>query len=101
MLAPTDCTGANEGLIKKNPLIENRIGLNCFDEDTSASKPVRLGTIQWRSSEDADESGSSLPLSTQLSLMYAAPLLSPLLSNAGQGYCECCVSDAIRSGEWR
>lgn len=72
----------HEGLIKKNPLIENRIWLNCFDENETIRLEARRAwkAIHGELDEDMSEE-DILAITKSPSLMYAAPLL-PLLNNS-------------------
>ena len=97
MLALRQIAQEYEGLIKKNPLIENRIWLNCFDENEEIRNEARRA---WKAVHgEAVAEGAEEDLSTLTkppSLMYAAPLL-PLLSNADKSIASA-ASDAYAQG---
>jgi HEAT repeats/HEAT repeat len=81
MVALCHIASEHEGLIKKNPLIENRIWLNCFDENEFIRLEARKAwkAIQGELEDDATDE-EIMNIATGPSIMYAAPLL-PLLNN--------------------
>ena len=66
-------------LVRNNPLIENRIWLNCYDESDRIRMAARRAWLVARG-HSVDVDVESTPLDSP-SKMYAVPLL-PLLSNA-------------------
>ena len=75
MIALGSVAKNHKKIVKNNPLIENRIWLNCFEENESIRKEARR---TWNIVHDQDESDESLP---PPSAMYAIPLL-PLLHSS-------------------
>lgn len=66
-------------LLKTNPLVENRIWLNCFEKDEEVRTAARRAWLTVQNATDADlTDDSALPPPSPL---YAAPLL-PLLSHS-------------------
>ena len=97
MIALRHIASEHNGLLKKNPLIENRIWVNCFDENEAARVEARKA---WKSihgelkeSEGEDEQSS---VSIAPSLMYAAPLI-PLLCNPDESIARA-AADAYAMG---
>ena len=91
MLALASIATDQQKLVKGNPLIENRIWLNCFEKDESVREHARKA---WRivhggSNDAEDDKTSTLPAPSPL---YAAPLL-PLLSH-GDASIACAAADA-------
>merc|ERR1712238_262967 len=72
MIALGSIATNHKKIVKNNPLIENRIWLNCFDENESIRAEARR---TWSIVHDQEKSDESLP---PPSAMYAIPLL-PLL----------------------
>ncbi|KAL9182373.1 hypothetical protein ACHAXT_013025 [Thalassiosira profunda] len=68
----------NPKLVKSNPLIENRMWLNCFDSKDRIKRAARKAWLVSRG-HSADEHVDATPLDSP-SRMYAVPLL-PLLSH--------------------
>ena len=85
----------NQSVLKKDPLVENRVWLNCFAKD----EQVRIcGRKAWLALQGADstESIDGLSALPSPSLLYAAPLL-PLLSNSDDSIVQA-ASMALASG---
>jgi CLASP N terminal/HEAT repeat len=74
MIALRSIATQNIKIVKNNPLIENRIWLNCFDENELILEEARR---TWHVIQDTAEDNGELP---PPSAMYAIPLL-PLLHN--------------------
>jgi hypothetical protein len=74
MIALGSIATHHKKIVKNNPLIENRIWLNCFDENEAISTEARR---TWKIVHDQDESEDNL---LAASTMYAIPLV-PLLHN--------------------
>jgi len=79
MLALRHIALEHKGLMKKNPLIESRIWLNCFDENETVRMEARRA---WKAihGEEVTSDEELATVTKAPSLMYAAPLL-PLLSH--------------------
>mmetsp|Transcript_6466 Transcript_6466/g.18499 ORF Transcript_6466/g.18499 Transcript_6466/m.18499 type:complete len:2786 (-) Transcript_6466:82-8439(-) len=75
MIALGSIASNHEKIVKNNPLIENRIWLNCFEEDESIRAEARK---TWNIVNGLDETNEALP---PPSAMYAIPLL-PLLHSS-------------------
>ena len=74
MIALGSIATHHKKIVKNNPLIENRIWLNCYDENEAISTEARR---TWKIVHDQDESEDNL---LAASTMYAIPLV-PLLHN--------------------
>jgi len=83
MIALGAIAGDHPKLIKKNPLVENRIWINCFEKNDSISSEARKA---WRIANgiDGEDDASSLP---PPSIMYSIPLL-PLFSHSDKTIAE-------------
>ena len=69
----------NAAIVKKNPLIENRIWLNCFEKDEGIRSEARKTWGIVQSNQELVDGDQSVELPAP-SPMYAIPLL-PLLNN--------------------
>ena len=79
MIALGAIAKANVTVVKKNPLIENRIWLNCFEKDESIRNEARRTWGIVQGSQELADGTENVELPAP-SPMYAVPLL-PLLSN--------------------
>ena len=97
MIALRHVASKHEGILKKNPLIENRIWLNCFEENETIRIEARKAwkTIHGGSVDDEAEEGLD-EITTAPTLMYAAPLL-PLLSHPDKSIAQA-AADAYAKG---
>uniref|UniRef100_A0A7S4K262 TOG domain-containing protein n=2 Tax=Odontella aurita TaxID=265563 RepID=A0A7S4K262_9STRA len=84
--------GRNPRLIKTNPLVENRIWLNCFEKDAHVKDAARRA---WRVAHgvSASDDGDALPPPSK---MYAMTLL-PLLNHSDESVAAA-ASDAFARG---
>jgi HEAT repeat protein len=97
MIALRHIASEHEGLIKKNPLIENRIWLNCFDKNETIRSEARKAWTAIHGGEMASSTEEEVStIKTPPSLMYAAPLL-PLLSHQDESIAQA-AADAYARG---